>query len=51
MDKADPDENPAVLRALRGFTVVHVFDQLSRELSRATISALGPRCESITPEP
>lgn len=27
VDEADPAENPAVARVLRGFTVVHVFDQ------------------------
>jgi len=27
VDDSDPDENPAVVRALRGFTVVHVFDE------------------------
>jgi len=27
LDEADPAENPAVARVLRGFTVVHVFDE------------------------
>ncbi|MGI8777661.1 MAG: ArdC family protein [Acidimicrobiales bacterium] len=27
VDEADPAENPALARVLRGFTVVHVFDQ------------------------
>jgi hypothetical protein len=27
IDEGDPDENPAVVRVLRGFTVVHVFDE------------------------
>jgi len=27
VDEADPAENPAVARVLRGFTVVHVFDE------------------------
>ena len=50
VDDAEAAENPALVRVLRGFTVVHVFDLLSRELSRGTISAPGSRCQSITPE-
>ncbi|HEX8770392.1 MAG TPA: ArdC family protein [Acidimicrobiales bacterium] len=50
VDDTEAAENPELVKLLRGFTVVHVFDPLSRELSRGTISALGSRCESITPE-
>ena len=51
LDEDNPDENPAVVRLLRGFTVVHVFDPLSRELSRGTIPALGSRSEASRPRP
>ncbi len=27
VDEADPTENPAIVKVLRGFTVVHVFDE------------------------
>ena len=51
VDEADPAENPAVARVLRGFTVVHVFDPLSRQLSRGTIPALGSRLSALDPRP
>ena len=43
VDEADAGDNPAVVRVLRGFTVVHVFDPLSRDLSRGRSGSLGDR--------
>jgi len=53
VDETDPAENPAVARVLRGFTVVHVFDQADTtgeplpELAPVLLEGEGSLWESL----